>query len=132
MLQVIQCQALDLSLALGRALADASVGQQDRQQYQVGQDQYHDTDGRGNRQVLDYRDIDDHQHRKTHCVGDQRHYPCEEQAAKGETRRDQLVGTTPDVLHDAVHLLRAMAKANGEHQKGHQDRIGVQLIAQCR
>ncbi|MNP11916.1 hypothetical protein D3C76_1041270 [compost metagenome] len=60
MLQVIQRQAFGLGLALRRALADASVGQQDRQQYQVGQDQYHDTNGRGNRQVLDYRDIDDH------------------------------------------------------------------------
>ncbi|MND79001.1 hypothetical protein D3C80_707260 [compost metagenome] len=38
--------------------------------------------------------------------------------------------TAADVLHDAVHLLGAMAHANGEHQERYQHRIGVERVTQ--
>ncbi|MCY1233687.1 hypothetical protein D9M72_462390 [compost metagenome] len=37
------------------------------------------------------------------------------------------MGPSADVLHDAVHLLRAMAHANGEHQKRHKYRVRIEL-----
>ncbi|MCY1355369.1 hypothetical protein D9M69_417890 [compost metagenome] len=40
------------------------------------------------------------------------------------------MGAQGDVLHDAVHLLRRVGHTDGEDQERHQDRIGVQGIAQ--
>ncbi|MCY1282274.1 hypothetical protein D9M70_311060 [compost metagenome] len=118
--------------ARGGALADAEVGEQHRQQHQVGEDQHRHTDAGGDRQVLDHRNVDQHQHGEAHGVGQQRGEAGQEQAAEGVTRRHQLVGAAPDVLHDAVHLLRAMADADGVDQERHQDRVRVQLVAEQR
>ncbi|MNZ27874.1 hypothetical protein D3C78_450960 [compost metagenome] len=40
------------------------------------------------------------------------------------------MGATADVLHDAVHLLRAMADADGEHQERYQHGERVERIAE--
>ena len=118
--------------ALGRRRADAGVRQQDRQQHQIGENQHRHPHARSDGQVLDDLDVDHHQHRKAHRIGQQRGHAGEEQAAKRVARRHQPVGATPDVLHDAVHFLRAMAHADGEYQKRHQYRVRVQFIAQRR
>ncbi|MNQ77084.1 hypothetical protein D3C85_919400 [compost metagenome] len=36
------------------------------------------------------------------------------------------MGATANVLHDAVHLLRAVRHADGEHQKRHENRIRIE------
>ena len=124
--------AVGAQAACGGGRADADVRQQHRQQDQVGQDQHRHADAGGQRQVLDHRDVDHHQHRETHRVGQQRRHPGQEQAAEGVARGHQLVRALADVLHDAVHLLRAVRHADGEDQEGHQDRIGVDLEAEGR
>ncbi|MNO73618.1 hypothetical protein D3C76_645900 [compost metagenome] len=75
-------------------------------------------------------DLDQHQHGKTHGIAQQRRQPGEEQAAEGEARRHHPVHASADVLHDAVHFLRAMAHADGKHQERYQHRIRVQLVVQ--
>jgi hypothetical protein len=56
--------------------------------------------------------------------------PTASQSKEGQARRNQAVHATADVLHDAIHLLRAMAHADGKHQKGHQHRVRVECVAQ--
>ena len=119
-------------LRCGRRRADAGVGEQHRQQQQVGEDQHGDADARGERQLADHRDVDDHQHAEAHGVGEQRGQPGEEQAAERVARGDQPVRAAADVLHDAVHLLRAVRHADREHEERHQDRERVELEAQQR
>ncbi|MCY1208694.1 hypothetical protein D9M72_203280 [compost metagenome] len=114
------------------ALADADIGQQHRQQQQVGEDQHRHANTGGDRQILDDRDIDQHEHGETHGIGQERGEPGEEQAAKGVACGHQLMGAAPHVLHDAVHLLRAVGHADGEHQEGHQDGERVQRVARQR
>ncbi|MNJ30992.1 hypothetical protein D3C77_256110 [compost metagenome] len=109
---------------------DAGIGEHHRQQDQVGEHQQGDADRGGDGQVLDHRDVDQHQHPEAHGVGDQRSDPGEEQAAEGVPRSHQLMGAAGHVLHDAVHLLRAMGHADGEHQKRHEDRVRVELVTQ--
>ncbi|MNF54315.1 hypothetical protein D3C84_357410 [compost metagenome] len=115
---------------LGGLGADADIGQRHRHHQQGGEDQHGDADAGGDRQLLDHRDIDQHQHGEAHRVGEQRGDPGDEQAAEGVARRHQLVGAAGDVLHDAVHLLRGMRHADGEDQEGHQDRVGIDGVAQ--
>ncbi|MNO92740.1 hypothetical protein D3C76_843220 [compost metagenome] len=111
--------------------ADAGVRQHHRQQDQVGEHQQGNTDGRRDRQVLDHRNIDQHQHAKAHGVGHKRRDPGQEQAAERVAGGDQPMGATGHVLHDPVHFLRTMGHANGEHQERHQDRIRVQRVTQA-
>ncbi|MCY1274621.1 hypothetical protein D9M69_326720 [compost metagenome] len=42
------------------------------------------------------------------------------------------MGAATNVLHDAVHFLRTVAHADGEHQERHQDGVGVQVVAKQR
>ncbi|MCY1455433.1 hypothetical protein D9M71_725680 [compost metagenome] len=109
--------------------ADSGVGEQDRNQDQLGEDQYRYADAGGEGKIADDRDVDDHQHGEAHHVGEQGGQTGHEQTTEGVARSDVLVGTPADVLHDAVHLLRAMGQTDGEYQEGHQDGIGVQFIA---
>ncbi|MNO92124.1 hypothetical protein D3C76_836880 [compost metagenome] len=75
-------------------------------------------------------DLDQHQHRKTHGITQQRREAGEEQPAESESRRHHPVHAPADVLHDAVHFLRAVAHADGKHQERHQHRVRVQLVVQ--
>jgi hypothetical protein len=123
----IRCQA-----ARRGGGTDARVRQQHRQQEQVGDDQHADAEARGDREVADHRDVDDHQHREADRVGDQRGQAGEEQPAERVARGDQPVRAAADVLHDAVHLLRAVRHADREHEERHEDRVWVELEAQER
>jgi len=104
---------------------DANVGEQYRQQDQIGEDQHRHAQAGDDGQVLDHLDLDDHQHGKAHGITQQRGQPGEEQPAEREARRHQAMHATADVLHDAIHLLRAVAHADGEHQKRHQHRVRI-------
>ncbi|MNZ54645.1 hypothetical protein D3C78_725520 [compost metagenome] len=121
---------IDLQGTLGRLGADADIGQRHGHQQQRGEDQYRHANARGNGQVLDHRDVDQHQHGETDGVGQQRGDTGNEQAAEGVARRDQLVGAAGDVLHDAVHLLRGVGHADGEDQKRHQHRVRIDGVAE--
>ena len=116
----------------GGCVAHADVAEQHRQQDQVGEDQDGDAQAGGERQVLDDVDVDHHQHREADRVGEQRGEAGEEQAAEGVAGGDQAVRAAADVLHDPVHLLRAVAHADGEDEERHQDRIGIELEAEGR
>ena len=90
-----------------------------------------DADAGGQRQVLDHRDVDHHQHREADRVGQQRGQAGEEQAAEGVARGDQLVRAAADVLHDAVHLLRAVADTPmAKTRNGTRIEIRVELEAE--
>ena len=115
---------------LGRGRADAGIGQQDRQQDQVGEDQHRDAEAGGQCQILDDRDVDHHQHGETDGIGEQRRHAGEEQAAEGVAGSDQPVRAAADVLHDAVHLLRPVRDADGKDQEGDEDRERVELEAE--
>ncbi|MCY1359509.1 hypothetical protein D9M69_460830 [compost metagenome] len=120
-----------LAQGTGGCLAtDSAIGQQHRQQHQVGEDQYGYANAGGDRQVLDHRNVDQQQHGEAHGIGQQCGEASEEQAAKGVARSHQLVGAASDVLHDAVHLLGAMGHADGKHQERHQDRERIKRITQ--
>ncbi|VVP60459.1 hypothetical protein PS900_06194 [Pseudomonas fluorescens] len=121
---------VDLQCTLGGFRADTDVGQRHRHQQQRGEDQYRDTDAGGDRQVLDHRDVDQHQHGKAHGIGQQRGDAGNEQTAEGVARSDQLMGATGDVLHDAVHLLRGVGHTDGEDQKRHQHRVRIDGVAE--
>ncbi|MDT4810965.1 hypothetical protein FQZ97_438890 [compost metagenome] len=114
-----------LQTELGGARANADIGEQHRQQDQVGEDEDRHADAGDDREVLDHLDLDDHQHGEAHRIAQQRGEAGEEQPAEGEARGHHAVHTATDVLHDAVHLLCAVAHADGEHQERHQHRIGV-------
>ncbi|MNI21113.1 hypothetical protein D3C73_746180 [compost metagenome] len=107
---------------------DAQVRQRDGNQQELGENQHGHADAGGQGQVADHRDINDHQYRKAHDVGQQRGQPGEEQAAEGVARRHVLVGAAANVLQDAVHLLGAMGNTDGENQERHQDRVRVQVV----
>ena len=119
-----------LQAALGRLGADAHVGQQHRQQHEVGEHQHRHADAGVGRQLLDDADVDQRQHGKTHRVAQQRRQAGHEQAPEGVPRRHQLVCAAAHVLQDAVHLLRAMAHADGKHQEGHEHGVRVERVAQ--
>ena len=121
---------VDLQRTLGRLAPDTDVGQRHRHQQQRGEDQHRDADAGGDRQVLDHRNIDQHQHGKAHRVGQQRGDAGDEQAAEGVARGNQLVGATGDVLHDAVHLLRRVGHTDGEDQERHQHRVRIDGVTQ--
>ncbi len=121
---------LGTQTALGRRRADAGIGQQHRQQDQVGEDQHRDAEAGGQRQILDNRDVDHHQHGEADGVGEQRSHAGEEQAAEGIAGGDQPMRAAPDVLHDAVHLLRPVRHADGEDEEGYEDGEGVELEAE--
>ncbi|MNS81506.1 hypothetical protein D3C72_1152200 [compost metagenome] len=121
---------VDFQCALGGFGANADIGQCHRHQQQRSEDQHRDADAGGDRQVLDHRDVDQHQHRKTHGIGEQCGDTGDEQTAEGVARGDQFVGATGDVLHDPVHLLRRVGHADGEDQKRYQHRIRVDGVAQ--
>ena len=121
---------LDFQRTLGRLAPHANVGQCHGHQQQRGKDQHRNPDTGGDGQVLDHRNIDQHQHRKAHRIGQQRGDTGNKQTTKGVARSNQLVGATGNVLHDAVHLLRRMGHADGEDQKRHQHRVRVNRIAQ--
>ncbi|MNS43489.1 hypothetical protein D3C72_758950 [compost metagenome] len=109
---------------------DTPIRQQHWQQHQVGKDQDRHTNARGDGQVLDHRNVDQHQHRKTHGIGQQCGQSGQEQTTEGVTRGDQLMGAASDVLHDPVHFLRTVGHADGEHQKRHQNRKRVECITE--
>ncbi|MNY15055.1 hypothetical protein D3C86_1482520 [compost metagenome] len=121
---------VDFQRAFGRLGTDADIGQRHRHQQQRGEDQHGDTDTGGDRQVLDHRNVDQHQHRKAHGIGQQRGQSGQEQPAKGIARGDQLVSAATDVLHDPVHFLRTVGHANGEHQKRHQNRKRIERVTE--
>ncbi|MNI12071.1 hypothetical protein D3C73_652390 [compost metagenome] len=121
---------VDFQCALGGFGANADIGQCHRHQQQRSEDQHRDADAGGDRQVLDHRDVDQHQHRKTHGIGQQRGDAGNEQTAEGIARSDQLVGAAGDVLHDAVHLLRGVGHADGEDQERHQHRVRIDGVAE--
>ncbi|MNZ45171.1 hypothetical protein D3C78_628150 [compost metagenome] len=121
---------VDAQGAFGGRFRDTGVGQRHRHHQQGGEDQHADTDAGGDRQVLDDRDVDQHQHGEADHVRQQRGNPGEEQAAEGVARGHQLVGATADVLHDAVHLLRGMGYADGEHQERYEDGVRVQRVTE--
>ncbi|MNI27785.1 hypothetical protein D3C76_1103690 [compost metagenome] len=60
---------------LRRRFADPGVRQQNRQQNQVGENQRQHADRRCDSQILDDRNLDDHQHSETYGVRHQRHQP---------------------------------------------------------
>ncbi|MCY1179157.1 hypothetical protein D9M73_195390 [compost metagenome] len=122
--------AVDLQGTLGGLFAHADVRQRHGHQQQRGEDQHGHADAGGNGQVLDHRDIDQHQYGETDGVGQQRGDPGNEQAAEGVARGDQLVGAAGDVLHDAVHLLRGVGHADGEDQKRHQHRVRIDGVTE--
>ncbi len=116
--------------ALCGARAHADIRQRHRNQHQLGKDQHRDADAGRDGEIADHRDINDDQYRKAHDVRQQCRQSRHEQAAEGIARRHVLVRAAAYVLQDAVHLLRAVRKADGEDQERHQDRIRIQLIAQ--
>ncbi|MNF67853.1 hypothetical protein D3C84_496810 [compost metagenome] len=120
--------AFKASLRCRRAYPD--IAEQDWQHNQVGQDKYGDTDTGNQCQILNHFDLDDHQHGEANRIAQQRCQARHEQAAEGETRRNDLVQPATDVLHDSVHFLRAMAHADSKHQKGNQYRIWIELETQ--
>ncbi|MNZ77106.1 hypothetical protein D3C78_956310 [compost metagenome] len=121
---------VDFQRALGGLGANTDIGQRHRHQQQRGEDQHRDADAGGDCQVLDHRDVDQHQHRKAHGIGQQGGDAGDEQAAEGVARSDQLVGAAGDVLHDAVHLLRGVGHADGEDQKRHQHRVRIDGVTE--
>ncbi|MCY1451006.1 hypothetical protein D9M71_678500 [compost metagenome] len=80
--------AVDLQGTLGGLFAHADVRQRHGHQQQRGEDQHGHADAGGNGQVLDHRDIDQHQYGETDGVGQQRGDPGNEQAAEGIARGD--------------------------------------------
>ncbi|MNQ77188.1 hypothetical protein D3C85_920480 [compost metagenome] len=106
---------------------DANVRQQHRQQHKVGQDQERDACTGSHRQILDHRDVNHQQDCEAKHISDQGGEARKKQTPKGVTCSNQAMGPSADVLHDAVHLLRAMTHANGEHQKRHKYRVRIEL-----
>ena len=67
---------------------------------------------------LDHLDVDHHQDGEADGIGQQRGQPRQEQAAERVARGDQFVRAAPDVLHDAVHLLRAVGMPMAKMRNG--------------
>ncbi|MNV54536.1 hypothetical protein D3C71_1467330 [compost metagenome] len=109
---------------------DAGVRQHHRQQDQVGKHQQGNADGRRDRQVLDHRNVNQHQHAKADGVGHQSRDPGQKQTPEGVAGCDQPMRAAGHVLHDPVHFLRAMGYANGKHQERYENRIRIELVTQ--
>ena len=123
---------INFQRTLGSLRAHADIRQRHRHQQQRGKDQHRDTDAGGDRQILDHRNVDQHQHGKPDSIRQQRSDAGDEQAAKGIARGDQFVRAPGDVLHDAVHFLRGVGYADGKDQKRHQHRVWIDGITQPR
>ena len=115
---------------LRRTGADTDVRQQHRNQNQFGEDQNGDANAGDQGHVADHRNVDDHQHRETEDIGEQGREARQEQAAEGVARGDVAVRPATDILHDAVHLLGAVRKADRKHQERHQNRIRIQRVSE--
>ncbi len=119
-----------LEAAPGRIEAYTDKGKQHRQKKKVGENQNRDADAGRKCQVLDDRDIDQHQYGKPDRVGRKRRHPRQEEPAEGVAGGNEPMGSTSHVLHDAVHFLCAVGDADGKNQKRHQDGIGIEFIAE--
>lgn len=127
---MLGCAGVDMQGPLGSLAANTNIRQRHRHQQQRGEDKHRHADAGGDRQVLDHRDVDQHQHGKAHRIRQQRSHPGHEQAAEGIARCHLAVSATADVLKDAVHLLRRVGYADGKDQEWHQDRIRIDGVAQ--
>ncbi|MDT4861620.1 hypothetical protein FQZ97_962320 [compost metagenome] len=108
------------------ARVHTGIGQQNRQQDQVGEDQDRDTDTGGDCQLPNGLDVHQHQHGKADGVADQRGEAGHEQTAEGVARSIDAIHATTDILHDPIHLLRPMAHADGEDQERNKNRVRIQ------
>ncbi|MCY1514751.1 hypothetical protein D9M68_493030 [compost metagenome] len=115
--------------ALDGFLADAYVGDGDRQQDQVGEDDHRHTDGRADGQLADHADVNDQQGDEAHGVRQDRDHAGQEQLAEGPPgRRQGVVGIT-GLQGDTVDLLYAVGNTDGEDQERHQHRVRVETEA---
>jgi hypothetical protein len=108
------------------------VGKQHGEQQEVREDQHGDADARRQREVLDHRDVDRHQHSETDGIGEQRGQAGQEQPPERVARSHELLRAAADVLHDAVHLLGAVRHADREHEERHQNRERIELESEQR
>ncbi|MNO71290.1 hypothetical protein D3C76_622010 [compost metagenome] len=111
---------------LGIGRRQAHERQQDRQQHLVGDDHHRNAEGGGDRQLSDHLDIHQCNHHKAQGIGQQCHGAGDEQLLETVARSRDAIGAGQCFQFPGVGHLHGVGHANGENQKWHQNRHGVQ------
>ena len=101
------------------------VGQQYGQEHFIGEDHQRHTQTRGDAQFAHDIDFDVHDHHETQGVGNQRNRTWYGQAQKCITRGNSRFGALHHLVLPHVGHLHRVGNTNGENQKRHQDRHGI-------
>ncbi|MNF67425.1 hypothetical protein D3C84_492400 [compost metagenome] len=108
------------------------VRQDDRQEHLVGDDHQGNAQAGGQSQLMDDRNVDDHDHHETQGVGQQGHGARDGELAEGGLRRLPRRRAGEHVLFPGIGHLHRVGNADGEDQEGHQHRHRVDAVAQQR
>ena len=127
---VIHTAVFKLLHPANRLFADAQVGHHNRQKNEVGEDDDHDSNTGGNRQVLDHLDLDNHQCGKTDTIGNQCGQAGHIQRTERKTGRPFVVPALGLAMHDCIDHLHAVAHTDREHQERDQHGVRVKAVAQ--
>ena len=117
------------TVALDGTFADTDVGHQNRQQHQVGENDHTHTDRGSDTQLANNFNFDQQQGNETHRIGNQRHDTRDIQ--RPECTAGGRIGVIGVAIFNghAVDDLHTVGNTDGKHQKGYQDRIGIQTKA---
>src|SRR3546814_20885265 len=93
------------------------------------EDQNADAKTGDNRQIADHGDIDEAENGKARHICEQCRCTGGKEATKSIACSDEPMRSTADILHDTVHLLRAVTYANGNDQKRYKHGIRASFKA---
>ena len=109
---------------------EAYVGDQHRQQHQVGQNDDRDADARGNRHLANHRHRNHENGDETHQVREQRNdRRCQQLPERAARALHAAQARERGVAHGA-DLLHTVTDADREHQERHQQADGVDAVTQ--
>ena len=112
------------------AVADADIGHDHRQQYQVGEDDGGYPDAGGDAQFPYHLDADYQQGYEAHRVTYQCCHPRHIEAPECQPGREEPVAGLTPVQGDGVDHLYPVTHPHRQNQEGNQDRIGVEPESQ--
>jgi hypothetical protein len=131
-------QSFPDDVATGAALGDpfavgwreVQVGEQQREQEKIRDDDHTHAEAGGDRELVDGGDLDDQHREKTHGIGQQCDRTGHDEEREGAAGGGRAIVTVEDLVAKRADLLDAVADADGEDQKRDQDGEGIDSVAE--
>jgi len=124
---VFGCGLLATEAALGGFFVDADEAEQQREHDEVGEDEDEDAEAGDDGEFLNRLDVDQEQNREAHRVTYEGGEASQKKAPESKAGGDEIFAAAADVLHDAVHFLRAVTDADGEDEERDEDGIRIEI-----